>query len=421
MEAVQNGKWWEQETAYHYLEPLSDGGGLYLVRQTASGKIMTARLAEESQRPVYERLQRLCLPHQARIAEIRETPCIVYAQYLEGQSLRQMLKARGVLSAGEAIAYMLQLCDALEAVHGAGIVHRDIKPENIIIGEKNCLYLIDFDIARIVKETAGRDTRLLGTEGYAAPEQFGFRQSDARTDLYGAGVLYNEMLTGCFPNERLADGAAGEIIRRCISMEPESRFANAERLKQALLEAERQMAQSVEREEEWEAGARSGVHRVKPDQGIERAAEREAFARMGVQRTRTAGQELVLRSVAQRNTGQGKGRQKFTSSVPGFRTGHLGKMVVATLFYFYSSVFFGVRIEMALVGQQDPIVILCLLFWYVVTFLFVFDCFGFRRLFLPKTGGKLTKRYAVSAFLWEIVFTCICLAVLTLLKMALAP
>lgn len=81
--------------------------------------------------------------------------------------------------------------------------------------------LIDFDIARQYQPGKHRGTVLMGTEGYAAPEQFGFSQTDARTDIYGLGVLFNYLLTGKFPVEEKAAGRMGEIISRCTAMNPE--------------------------------------------------------------------------------------------------------------------------------------------------------------------------------------------------------
>ena len=82
-----------------------------------------------------------------------------------------------------------------------------MKPENIIIAPDNTVKLIDFGIAREFKTDSLSDTSYMGTRGYAAPEQFGYHQSDARTDLYAVGVLCNEMLTGKLPGDGLYNGS----------------------------------------------------------------------------------------------------------------------------------------------------------------------------------------------------------------------
>ena len=89
---------------------------------------------------------------------------------------------------------MHQLCECLDTLHTLNppIIHRDIKPENIIYHD-NKVTLLDFGIARFLDSKKSKDTLILGSVGYAAPEQFGFHQSDARTDLYAVGVLCNEI------------------------------------------------------------------------------------------------------------------------------------------------------------------------------------------------------------------------------------
>lgn len=74
----------------------------------------------------------------------------------------------------------------------------------------------------------------MGTVGYASPEQLGLSQTDARTDIYAAGVLYNVMLTGKHPTEAFARGQAGQIIRKCTALNPDDRYPSAEKLAQAL-------------------------------------------------------------------------------------------------------------------------------------------------------------------------------------------
>ena len=82
--------------------------------------------------------------------------------------------------------------------------------------------------------SAGKDTVVMGTVGYASPEQLGVAQSDARTDIYAVGVLLNVMITGKHPSEKLAKGKAGRIVRKCTSVNPDERYQTAEKLANAL-------------------------------------------------------------------------------------------------------------------------------------------------------------------------------------------
>jgi serine/threonine-protein kinase len=125
-------------------------------------------------------------------------------EVLEGRSLGQVLREDGLLPVGRALALLEQVCRALAAAHGRGVVHCDVKPDNVLIeltadgGER--AKLIDFGISRV--PGAGRLTRdgeIIGTPEYMSPEQAAGDQVDARTDVYAAGVLAFELLTGCLP------------------------------------------------------------------------------------------------------------------------------------------------------------------------------------------------------------------------------
>ena len=94
--------------------------------------------------------------------------------------------------------------------------------------------LLDLDAAAPLLGSPDRNTRLLGTAGYAAPEQFGFARCDVRADIFALGVLLNVMLTGQHPSRRLAEGHAGRIVRRCTMMNPDQRFRDVLELRDAL-------------------------------------------------------------------------------------------------------------------------------------------------------------------------------------------
>lgn len=126
------------------------------------------------------------------------------------------------------------LCDALTVIHSYGIVHRDIKPENVMITDNGTIKLIDFDAARLFKNGQSKDTKIMGTAGYAAPEQFGLAQSDERTDIFALGVLMNVMLTGEHPSKKLYKGKMTKIIEKCIQLDPQKRYATAAELKKSL-------------------------------------------------------------------------------------------------------------------------------------------------------------------------------------------
>ena len=157
---------------------------------------------------------------------------IVLEEYISGMTVAQIMEINHYQKQG-ARHVMIELCHALNVLHSRGLVHRDIKPENIMISDSGRVVLIDFNASRQVKNR-NRDTVIMGTVGYASPEQLGLSQTDARTDIYAAGVLYNVMLTGQHPSVTIASGKAGQIVRKCTAVNPDERFQTAIELWTAL-------------------------------------------------------------------------------------------------------------------------------------------------------------------------------------------
>ena len=159
--------------------------------------------------------------------------CTVFEEFIDGATVAQILKGGFYTERGAAVVGS-EICDALYTLHSVNIIHRDIKPENVMITSRGRVVLIDFGAARIFKPDCSSDTLIMGTAGYAAPEQFGFSQTDSRTDIFSLGVMLNVMLTGHYPSEEVYAGKLGRVIRRCIQIDPQKRFVDAGELKQSL-------------------------------------------------------------------------------------------------------------------------------------------------------------------------------------------
>ncbi len=153
---------------------------------------------------------------------------IVLEEYIDGITVAQVMET-GKYHAWGAKKILSEVCNALSVLHNRGIIHRDVKPENVMVDKSGRVVLIDFNASR-KESVAGKDTVIMGTVGYASPEQLGLSQSDARTDLYAAGVLLNVMLTGKHPTEAFARGRAGKIVRKCTALNPDDRYQSAEKL-----------------------------------------------------------------------------------------------------------------------------------------------------------------------------------------------
>jgi len=157
---------------------------------------------------------------------------IVLEEFIDGVTVAQVLETGKYRHRG-AKKVLSGVCNALAALHDRGFVHRDVKPDNVMVDSDGRVVLIDFDASRRRNENS-RDTVVMGTVGYAAPEQLGLSQSDARTDIYAVGVLYNVMLTGKHPSECFASGRAGRVIKKCTALNPNDRYQTVHKLLQAL-------------------------------------------------------------------------------------------------------------------------------------------------------------------------------------------
>ena len=157
---------------------------------------------------------------------------IVLEEFIDGITVAEVMESGQYRYFG-ARKVLKAVCQALTILHQHELVHRDVKPENIMIDTHGRVVLIDFNASRKVS-AATKDTVVMGTVGYASPEQLGVSQSDARTDIYAVGVLLNVMLTGKHPSEKIVRGRAGRIVRRCTHVNPDDRYQSTQKLIQAL-------------------------------------------------------------------------------------------------------------------------------------------------------------------------------------------
>ena len=174
-------------------------------------------------------------------------------EWAEGRPLRAILASEGRLTRERSARIALAICDALECLHGNGVVHRDLKPENILVDLNDGIKIIDFGIAYSADSrrlTFGRLSQLMGSVDYISPEQVKGKRGDQRSDLYALGVMFYEMLTGRVPfnganlfsimNDRVVNDPMPpreidpeispqlqEIIYRALERDPKERYANA--------------------------------------------------------------------------------------------------------------------------------------------------------------------------------------------------
>lgn len=200
------------------------------------GRRFILKLCLPEERPVYDRLMSLRNENIAGIYgyTMYEGRPYVVREFVNGLSIGEYILTYGTLD-GERIKHLAKgICNGLTAIHSLGIVHRDITPENIIIDEHFNAKIIDFGISRLYESGKAKDTQVLGTVGYAAPEQFGFRQTTAKADIYALGALINYMAEGELPIDRLTTGKYRPIVLRCTQMDDRKRYRSVEEVSSAL-------------------------------------------------------------------------------------------------------------------------------------------------------------------------------------------
>lgn len=210
-------------STYEVTELLSTSsrGKIEKVVCSLDGVTYCKRVLFSDKRAHYAKLRDARLPHVPRIHEVFfGENTVVIEQFIHGARLD---KLRESLSAKQTRRIALQVLEAIAGLHRLEIIHRDIKPENILIDEDENAWLIDFDIARFYREDEDRDTVVLGTRGFAPPEQYGFAQTDYRSDIYA----YGKTLEALLPPGK-ANLALRRFARYCANIDPTKRPADGQ-------------------------------------------------------------------------------------------------------------------------------------------------------------------------------------------------
>ena len=222
-----------------------------LVKHKKSGALMIAKCYKKdngelrtNEAKILKKLKHPGLPKYISEYENESVLCVV-REYIDGTPLDRYT-SENKLSKTDIIRIGQQLCDVLVYLHNETppIIHRDIKPQNIIIDKNNGVKLIDFGISRMFDETAQKDTTALGTQHFAAPEQYGFSQTNSRTDIFSLGVLLGWLCTGQVQLENILENVKDirfkRIIRKCTAFSPAKRYSSAKKVKRSLTGGSRQ-------------------------------------------------------------------------------------------------------------------------------------------------------------------------------------
>ena len=152
-------------------------------------------------------------------------------EYVLGKTLREIID-EGNIQPQKIKTYMLMICEALNTLHNnqPQLIHRDIKPENIVVTDAGDAKLIDFGIVREYKRDNEHDTVMMGTRGYAAPEQYGYTQTDVRSDIYSMGIVLKELYEAC-ENKNASKGKIQRIIKKATMFDPDKRYGSIDEMR----------------------------------------------------------------------------------------------------------------------------------------------------------------------------------------------
>lgn len=262
----------EMQNCWTVDEFLKEGEDLctVLVKETATGifcvlkwgrKIQAEMLQNEME--ILQKLTEMGLTGIPKAYRIFEENGGVYflREYIEGTPLSQMVMQKGGIQERELCKISLKICQAVENFQKLEdpMIHRDIKPENIVVTPTGETVFIDFGTMRSYKKDSQRDTFVVGTRGTAAPEQYGYRQTDQRTDVYAIGQTMLYMVTESYELDQLSECKISrklkKIIEKACSFEPDKRYADAAELRKAIEKCQEDNRKVVHKK----AGAAAGL------------------------------------------------------------------------------------------------------------------------------------------------------------------
>lgn len=238
----------EHWTVYECLKE-SEDSSTFLVKETVTGILCVLKWGRNRQaeflRNEMEIMEKMAdrklsgVPKAYRIFEENGEVYLV-REYIEGMSLAQMVLQKGGISEAEICRISRKICQTAEQFQNPDepMIHRDIKPENIVVTPGGEVVFIDFGTMRSYKKDGSRDTFVVGTRGTAAPEQYGYTQTDQRTDVYAIGQTMLYMVSESYEKNQLSECAVSrrmkKIIEKACSFEPDKRYGDAAQLRRAV-------------------------------------------------------------------------------------------------------------------------------------------------------------------------------------------
>ncbi|SEG00291.1 serine/threonine-protein kinase [Lachnospira multipara] len=234
---------------YETVDEVDEGHNVSLVRSLVDKQFYVKKELENYNKKIYDYLKEtknIFFPIISECILDDETPSndgdlkeklIIIEEYISGETLSRRIEKNGHLSEDESVKIIIDICKGLQHLHKKNFINRDIKPDNIIITRTGEVKIVDVDSGKEINRETNTDTRLIGTPEYFAPEQIGlgFHSSDERTDIYAMGIVFNEMLTGDYPKNKMVEGVFKEVVLKATQLEPEKRFKSIDEFMEAII------------------------------------------------------------------------------------------------------------------------------------------------------------------------------------------
>ena len=220
------------ENSYLFERWLDEKHNVQLVKSKIDGSIYVCKFKEHYDINIYNRLKEIHIDGIPEIYELMETEhgLIIIEEYVDGISLDSILLSNENTE-GRICDIAISVCKILKQIHmmNPPIIHRDIKPQNIMLSG-DMVYLLDFNIAKEYSGGKSKDTFIMGTRDFAAPEQYGFSESDERTDIYGLGATIKYLME----NANVVSEKLKRITKKAMEIDADNRYQNVDEMIQAL-------------------------------------------------------------------------------------------------------------------------------------------------------------------------------------------
>lgn len=216
------------QNLYEIIDLLKENknGKVFLVYDKTAKQVCVLKERSLKTAEIYRTLKKiknLYVPEIFRTVDF-DGKFFVVEEFVEGRTLAEVLTYNNGLDEKTSAQILKEICNGLKILHDEKIIHRDLKPSNIMLTKTSSIKLIDFSISRIEKENSESDTDFLGTRGYAPPEQFGFGQTDPRSDIYSLGITIKKLLGDDY------NGYLKKILSKCTELDPKNRYQSVEEI-----------------------------------------------------------------------------------------------------------------------------------------------------------------------------------------------